>query len=145
MASGISYYPELIPEFLREHRQLLATYGAILRSAEGRNVVEFKSGLENFKSLLVAHLLKEAVKLYVYMRQMLRDDEVTHALVTSYKKEMDGIGRVAMAFVDGYMAKTPDQIDFTQVVSELHEIGKVLGDRIRREENELYLLYHDAY
>jgi hypothetical protein len=28
---------------------------------------------------------------------------------------------------------------------QLREIGLVLGDRIRREESELYPLYHDHY
>jgi hypothetical protein len=39
--------------------------------------------------LLVAHLLKEAVKLYIYLRQKLKNDEGTYYLVTSYKRERE--------------------------------------------------------
>jgi len=107
--------------------------------------VVFRTVLQQFKSLLIAHLLKEAIKLYIYLRQKLRDDESTYRLVTGYKSEMDGISRVAMAFVDEYSAKPAENIDFALLGTRLKEIGQVLGDRIRREEAELYPLYHDHY
>lgn len=128
-----------------DHRNLLATYGDLARAAAEKDASGFKLSLISFKSMLVAHLLKEAVKLYIYLRQKLKDDESAYSLVTSYKKEMDGISRVAMAFVDEYSSKPAHEIDFTQLSMQLREIGLVLGDRIRREESELYPLYHDFY
>ncbi len=85
------------------------------------------------------------MKLYIYLRLRLRDDESTYRLVTVYKSEMDGISRAAMEFVDEYSAKKTGQIDFVQLSSRLRDIGLILGDRIRREEAELYPLYHDDY
>lgn len=145
MASGIAYYSELVDDMKEDHRQLLAVYGDLVRAGQARDALVFKSVLHQFKSLLIAHLLKEAVKLYIYLRQKLRYDESTYRLVTGYKSEMDGISRVAMEFVDEYSAKPPEQIDFALLAVRLREIGQVLGDRIRREEAELYPLYHDHY
>lgn len=145
MSSGIKYYSDLVDEMVDDHRALLAAYGDLVKTAGAKDASGFKFLLLKFKSLLVAHLLKEAVKLYIYLRQKLKGDESAYSLVTSYKSEMDGISRIAMAFVDEYTAKPAHQIDFHQLTLQLREIGLVLGDRIRREESELYPLYHDHY
>lgn len=145
MSNGIKYYSDLVSEMTHDHRELLATYGDLAKAAGAQDGTVFKSELIKFKSLLVTHLLKEAVKLYIYLRQNLKSDEHTYALVTSYKSEMDGISRIAMAFVDEYVAKPTHDINFSQLTIKLREIGLVLGDRIRREESELYPLYHDLY
>jgi regulator of sigma D len=145
MSNGIKYYSDLVHEMVDDHRALLATYGDLAKAAGVQDGPVFKSVLIKFKSLLVAHLLKEAVKLYIYLRQKLKSDESTYALVSSYKSEMDGISRIAMAFVDEYTSKPTHQIDFSQLTIQLRDIGLVLGDRIRREESELYPLYHDFY
>lgn len=145
MVSGIAYYSELVDEMKEDHRALLTTYGDLVQAAQAYDDLRFISLLQQFKSLLIAHLLKEAVKLYIYLRQRLRHDESTYRLVTGYKSEMDGISRVAMEFVDEYSAKKSGQIDFVLLITRLRDIGMVLGDRIRREEAELYPLYHDHY
>jgi regulator of sigma D len=145
MSSGIKYYSDLVDEMVDDHRVLLAAYGDLVKAANTNDASGFKFLLLKFKSLLVAHLLKEAVKLYIYLRQKLKVDDSAYSLVTSYKSEMDGISRVAMAFVDEYTEKPVHQIDFHQLTQQLREIGLVLGNRIRREESELYPLYHDHY
>lgn len=145
MSNGIKYYSDLVDEMVDDHRALLAAYGDLVKAATAKDASSFKLLLLKFKSLLVAHLLKEAVKLYIYLRQKLKGDESAYSLVTSYKSEMDGISRVAMAFVDEYIAKPTHQIDFNQLAVQIREIGLVLGDRISREESELYPLYHNHY
>lgn len=145
MTSGIGYYPDLVGEMVDDHRQLLGAFGELVKAANAHDSVGFSSGLATFKSLLVGHLLKEAIKLYIYLRQQLRSDEGAYALITSYKSEMDGISRIAMAFVDAYSGKARHELDFPTVIGQLRELGVVLGDRIRREEAELYPLYHDRY
>ena len=145
MSNGVKFYSDLVTEMIDDHRELLATYGDLAKAAGDQDGPRFKFLLTRFKSLLVAHLLKEAVKLYIYLRQKLKGDESTYSLVTSYKSEMDGISRIAMAFVDEYTAKPAHEINFIELVMQLKKIGLVLGDRIRREESELYPLYHDHY
>ncbi len=100
MTKGIQYDPHLIQEMLEDHRALLAVYGGLVKAVDAKDGAAFKFKLGEFKSMLVAHLLKEAVKLYIYLRQKMKDDESAYQLVTAYKSEMDGISRVAMDFVD---------------------------------------------
>ena len=145
MSNGIQYTPNLIESFERDHRALLHSYGRLVKTANKADFPTFQTELALFKSMLVSHLLKEAVKLYIYLRQQFKDNEAIHSLVTSYKVEMDGIGRVAMGFIDAYLTAPADVVDFAKMSTQLNEIGKVLGDRIRREESELYPLYSAYY
>lgn len=145
MKAGIRYDSNLIRDMLEDHRTLLAIYGSLVKSVEARDELAFYVKLGEFKSILVAHLLKEAVKLYIYLRQSLKDDENAYQLVTTYKSEMDGISRVVMKFVDDYSEKSLIGVDYAQLSIRIKEIGWLLGDRIRREESELYPLYHDLY
>jgi len=54
---------------------------------------------------------------------------------------MGHIGEAAIQFIGTYTQAQDDDIDFEQVRSALREIGVLLGDRIRREEADLYPLY----
>ncbi len=47
--------------------------------------------------------------------------------------------------VDEYSKKSAHDIDYAPLSIRIKEIGWLLGDRIRREESELYPLYHDLY
>ena len=111
------------------------------------DAVAFKQALQGFKALLVPHLLEEAIRLYTYLRQELktRGDANSYQLVNGYKSEMKGIGDAAVHFVETYNTAANDAIDFEQVRASLHEIGHLLGDRIRREESELYPLYQSLH
>ena len=145
MNNGIAYYPDLVQEMVNDHRRLLETYGDLSRAAKMQDLEDFQFTLGNFKRLLTSHLLKEAIKLYIYLRQRLKSDPASYQLISGYKLEMDGITKVAMAFIDEYSEMPPKQVDFAVLNQRIAEIGRVLGDRIRREEAELYPLYHDHY
>ena len=143
MVSGIQHHSTLVTQLVGDRRQLLESFGVLKKSAEASDAVAFKQALQGFKALLIPHLLEEAVRLYTYLRQEFktRGDANNYQLVNGYKSEMKGIGDAAVRFVETYSATANDAIDFQQVRTGLHEIGHLLGDRIRREESELYPLY----
>lgn len=143
MANGVPHYSALVAELVSDHRHLLSTYNALKRSAEAADAAGFRAALEEFKSQLVPHVVKEAYKVYTYLRQTLKDKGELEAYqrVNAYKTEMGRIGEAAMRFIDTYAETPDDAIDFQRVRTELHDIGLLLGDRIRREEADLYPLY----
>lgn len=145
MSQGIAFSPDLVQGMLDDHRQLLAVFGEMSRAVKAQDAENFRDMLIQFKSMLTAHLLKEAIKLYIYLRQKLKNDPASYQLITGYKTEMDGISKVAMQFVDDFSTLRSAPINFVELNARLAELGRVLGDRIRREENELYPLYHDQY
>lgn len=147
MVSGVQHHSTLVTQLVGDHRQLLESFGVLKKAAEARDVVAFKQALQGFKALLVPHVLEEAIRLYTYMRQEFktRGDANNYQLVNGYKSEMKGIGDAAVHFVETYSAAADDAIDFQKVCASLHEIGHLLGDRIRREESELYPLYQSLH
>jgi regulator of sigma D len=144
-STGITYHPELTKEFIEDHKQLLILFGKMNSYINVGDIINFKIELKAFKAALTAHLLMEAVKLYIYLKQNLKNDEAVYDLVVSYKREMDTIGRVVMKFLDEYTLKPNDEFDLIELRQQLSTIGATLVDRIEREESQLYPLYHDAY
>lgn len=147
MVSGIQHHSTLVEHLVGDHRLLLDSFGVLKKSAESSDARAFKQALQGFKALLVPHLLEEAMRLYTYMRQEFktRGNADAYQLVNGYKSEMKGIGDAAVRFIETYSVIDDDAIDFQQVCASLQEIGHLLGDRIRREESELYPLYQSLH
>lgn len=147
MSAGIQHHSALVDQLKGEHRLLLQAFGALKQTSDADDALAFKRALHEFKSLLVPHLLEEAVRMYTYLRQELkaRGNLADFQRVNAYKSEMGGIGDAAVRFVETCVATPDDAIDFAQVRPALHEIGLLLGDRIRREESDLYPLYQSLH
>ena len=141
----IAYHPQLVGELIQEHGNLLACFNAIVQVFENGDLAATCRELERFRGNLLAHLLKENVRFYIYLEHALAGDATSHALVHQFRHEMDGIGKVVLAFLGKYaeLAKNPALADSFR--GELGGIGEVLIQRIRNEEDNLYPLYLPAY
>lgn len=143
---NIAFHPSLIEELEADHAALLVVYGELGSAVERAQWDQVGPMLIKLRSMLTDHLLKEGVKLYCYLQGVFADDDDVSSLFRHFKTEMGGIGKVAFAFVDRYAAagalKTPTaQAAFAE---EYATIGKVLVDRIEREEKQLYPLYNSS-
>lgn len=143
--TAIQYDPGLIERFKHDHRQLLALYNAIKQAFDRRDYAGVGAELDKFRSALNAHLLVENVRLYIYLEHMLAGDETSYQLVHGFRREMDGIGRAVVAFLTKYKTIGVDKDLAATFGRELEAIGKVLVDRITREEETLYALYLPTY
>ncbi|AYH43052.1 hemerythrin domain-containing protein [Azoarcus sp. DN11] len=140
----IRHDPALISTLKQDHAALLKIHSAIAAALDAGRFDAVRSRLDEFRSALMDHLLKENVRLYVYLEHFLRQDEVSHRLMREFRHEMDDIGRVVVDFLGKYkdlghrpeLARTFRQ-DFTA-------IGEALVNRIRREEEILYPMYLPA-
>lgn len=141
----IRYDPQLIDKFKNDHHQLLGLFGGIKSAFDAGNYALVAENLDKFRSGLQAHLLVENVRLYIYLEHMLAGDETSYELVHGFRREMEGIGRVAVAFLTKYKMIGVDKDLAESFGRELDGIGKVLVDRITREEETLYPLYLPAY
>lgn len=139
--SGIRYDPELIDRLKDDHQQLFRIYGELVAAKDRDDFKTVRQHLNDFKLALQTHLLVENVRFYVYLQQRCSADAETSAFVSSLRKEMDGIARIAVKFVNTYA--TPD---YTAELKkrfgeELAAIGDVLTKRVAMEESRLYTLY----
>lgn len=141
----IRYSPELINNLKSDHQRLLALYTEIKSHFEHGRYKKVVEKLGEFRTALTSHLLTENVRLYVYLDRQFSADETNSELIRGFRKEMDGIGRIAMNFLRKYEELGVDSELSERFSEDLATIGKVLSERITREEQTLYALYLPEY
>jgi regulator of sigma D len=137
----IRHDPELIARLKDDHVLLLDIYAAIAAAAQAGDFAQVQQRLDHFRTVLMDHLLKENVRLYVYLEHLLARDPASHQLIREFRHDMDAIGRAVVAFLTKYKAVASQPELAAGFADELAAIGKVLVARIRREEDTLYALY----
>lgn len=141
----IRYAPDLIESLKSDHQDLLGLYGEILAAFDQQDYTAVSEKLETFKSGLQSHLLTENVRLYIYLDRCLANDATNSDLIRGFRREMDEIAKVAMKFLNKYSAIGVDEDLAAHFAQDFATIGKVLGERIKKEETILYPLYLPSY
>ncbi|WP_127477826.1 hemerythrin domain-containing protein [Sulfurivermis fontis] len=141
----IRYHPELIDQLKSDHQALLGLYGEIKAAFDEGDYAAVSQKLDAFRSGLQSHLLTENVRLYIYLDRCLANDETNSELIRGFRREMDGIAKVAMNFLKKYEAIGVDKELAGAFAKDFATIGQVLGQRIQKEEQVLYPLYMPQY
>lgn len=144
-APGIKYHPDLVNELHADHKRLLTIFGAIQSSFQAGDHAATASHLNDFRAAIQSHLLTENVKLYIYLTHALANDPGSRSLMQGFRHEMDNIGRAVLAFLEKYRDIATQPALQASFSGELAAVGRVLSDRIQREEATLYPLYLPAY
>jgi len=139
--TSIAYKPGLVNELQTEHRELLHLYRSLVIAHERGDFDAAVLSLKRFTYALRAHLLKENLHLYVYLKHALRHDPESSALMASMRVEMGKIGRVLNDFVTRYTSSPWDVEVREALKGELNKIAEVLSIRIQQEEDVLYPMY----
>ncbi len=143
---GIQFHPELIKELVGDHHRLLQLHGGIKEYFARRDLATVSGQMKEFGVLLRNHLLTENMRLYIYLQQRMAGDEINTTLVRSFRKEMDGIAKTALDFLDKYNEiEKKSEAELASFVPEFDRIGSVVNARMRREEETLYPLYAASY
>jgi len=137
----IRYRSDLITKLVDDHRKLVALYTDINNTFAAGDLTGAVTRLRYFKTGIQEHLLTEKIQLYVYLQYLLAEDKLAYDLMRSLHKEMDGIGRAVLAFLEKYDSLDKNRMLLETFPTEFKAIGGVLVDRISREENTLYPLY----
>lgn len=140
-AVPIEFKPTLIHDLTADHRQLMDQLGA-LRAAHARGDLDTcMAKMKLFTSTLRAHLLKENLHLYLYLKHAFQGDGETAQRVAELRQEMQRIGLALNDFVARYTSTLWDEETRRQLGSELKKTGDMLSHRIQQEEQVLYPLY----
>lgn len=141
----IQYNPDLIVQLTKEHKQLLTMFGEIRVAFERGDYKKTVQKLNEFRSAFQAHLLIENVRLYIFLERSFANDETSYELIRGLRREMDGIARTALAFLEKYETIGIDKDVETSFARDLDAIGTILIHRIDSEEQALYPLYLDSH
>jgi regulator of sigma D len=138
---GITYDPEVVEKLKEDHKELVRIYTAIKTAAIEHQFDALHDLLANFKLTFQTHLAVENVRFYVYVQQHMALDADTSTFIADVRKEMNGIARAVLKFVDTYMTVPPNTETVSVFNTELDGIGSVLVQRVQLEETRLYSLY----
>jgi hemerythrin-like domain-containing protein len=139
--ASIAYKPVLVDELRAEHRELLHLFKVMVAAHQRGDHDAAVCNLKRFTYALRAHLLKENLHLYVYLKHALHEDQESSALMASMRVEMGKIGRVLNDFVTRYTSAPWDLEMRQDLGAELNKIAEVLAVRIQQEEDVLYPMY----
>lgn len=143
--TAIQFSPDLLTQLTQEHKQLTATFGEIRAVFERGDYKKTTQKLNEFRSLFQAHLLTENVRLYIYLERSFSNDETVYELIKNLRREMDGIARTALAFLEKYETIGIDKDIEASFAHDMETVGNELTYRIESEENTLYPLYLNKY
>jgi len=143
--TNIAYSADLVSHLEADHQKLLQIFTAIGSAFNAGDLATTVQYLDDFRGAIQSHLLTENVRLYIYLEHALAQDADSHALIHEFRLEMDGIGKAVLAFLGKYRQMETQANLAESFGSDLNAVGKVLAERIRREESTLYPLYLPAY
>ena len=136
----IPYRHNLIDELVSEHHTLLQVFRDILKAQRSGNNRKVYQLLNDFKTHLRAHLLKENTFLYIYLKHVTQGDAYSSGVVTELQQEMGHIGKAVFGFVQKW-TRSSDTVYDDNFLRELKPIGEALVKRIENEEHTLYNFY----
>lgn len=123
---------ELVRELNGDHRALLKALGRI--ADIGSLTSETRTLLAETKRALVSHLEKEEKEFYPAIRKIAASDAAVAEKLTAMNAEMEVISKLALAFLDKYIAGGTD----AAFANDFKEFRGALSGRIQREEFALY-------
>lgn len=142
---GTDFDPSLISHLVSEHEALVSAFQSIGDAFDSKDYEQVRSLFDQFRSLFLAHLMKEDSRFYPYLMHSLNDESGLKVIAGEYRERMDIIGKAIMLFCKKYAEKTLTDKQAPQFQVAYHDIGKALLNRIQSEENELYHLYRPLH
>lgn len=143
-SAGIAYDAGLVSRLKKDHQDLVVIYTAVKTAANEGRYHELPDLLTNLKLAFQTHVMQENVKFYVYVQQHYAHDAETANFIFDVRKEMEGIARALIRFVNTHSTILPTRDTVAGFQAELDHIGAVLMMRVQLEENRLYSLYQPA-
>ncbi len=140
-AKTLAYDPELVSSLKRDHAELLARFAEIMGHLNEGEWERIPTTLTRFKSRLSAHLLTENTRFYKYLEQSLADDAANLELIRDFYEEMSDIAREVVRHLKTYQRTQITAENVSEFRATFEQIGILLGERIEREERDLYALY----
>jgi len=137
------YNSELIDSLEQDHQILLSLYTDIMKYAANREYTLLAQGLSNFSELLTTHLRKESIDLYMYLEfVVVKGDAVdTRGTLRAFRLEMKEISIAVSSMLHHYENMPVTYKTVEKFLVDFKELGRILVDRIAREEKTLYPIY----
>ncbi|NVJ58785.1 MAG: hemerythrin domain-containing protein [Gammaproteobacteria bacterium] len=144
--STLIYDPNLIDVLKYEHSELIVLYESMWKQGfEKKDYQKLARTIELFKVDFQSHILKENVKLFVYLEKSISKEQNALKLVKTFHHEINDIATAVLPFCKKY-GITPYTLEMEKDFERDYlQIGHVLKTRIEAEESQLYTLYRPSF
>lgn len=139
--SRFNFSWQLINDLRGDHAELLEQYAGIEKLAVEGRYASIPPVLSAFKANFDIHILNENLHFYCYVEQKLSGTPDKLDVIKAFRTEMNGIARGVVNFVKKYNMAGVRPSNGGEFLVELRQVGKLLVQRIQREEQDLYPLY----
>ncbi len=131
---------EIVSTMISQHRELQEKLGSIFEESkkEKTNSGKILDELGQFKDSLLKHLKLEDSIFYVELLKEMRKKSQGTTDTESFIKEMDGIKKVVVAFLEKYSNEASIKEGKSEFSEELSKIIDALNLRIESEEPGVY-------
>lgn len=136
-----AFSPRLIEELRGEHRALLKRCAELEKMVIGSQFANIPHALAGFKAKFNLHALRESLHCYGYVERSSAGRPAELASVTKLRREIHVINGKVQAFFEKYRVAGVNRANAPEFLTGLRATGKILLQRIEREEAELYTLY----
>ena len=132
--------------FRQQHKELLELVGQIDKLLKPGELAIDSSPVSQLLPVLSGklrlHLKAEEKALYPVLIN--HQDETLRALALKYQKQMGGLAGKYEEYAQRWHTKASIEMSAEAFVKETKAVFQALGERIAREDNELYELYDKA-
>lgn len=132
----------LVKELEGDHSLLLSNYDKLMECAKEGNFLLLSRLLEDFTVVIINHLNKEDNELYGYLEEIIKEKNKTEIKVfRKFRSEMKNISVTIFSTINQNpnIPVTSDTVD--GFIADFAQMGEILIDRIKREEDVLYPMY----
>lgn len=133
-----TYMSNLIEELKNEHKSILDILDQVralsISSRQGREKIL------SARDLLIAHIAKEDEQYYPRLRLAAENDKDLKITLDYFIRDMEEVSKKAMQVFDKY-SRGENEAEFP---AEIKFLYMVLRDRIRTEENTLFVKFSDV-
>jgi hypothetical protein len=134
--STIYYDKDLIGKLESDHVEMKTLLSRIVLDEEKGKISSARSKILKLNEKFKKHSVLEHIRLYVYLNKITENDKMSHEIVTDFRFDMAEINKAVSSLV-----VASNSMNERNLRKEINKFGKVLLDRIDREETILYPIY----
>lgn len=140
---SLESHKDLIQDLKAEHRLLISLFTDIIKLAENQRFDNAMMTLDEFRSVLMNHLINENTKLYLFLNAYYRHDP-EFPRITKLRNDMSNLTKAFMDFIQQWRLQGLNANTRTRFVNQALPLSDALIIRLQTEEKELFGLYEQA-
>lgn len=140
---SLDSHTDLLPELKREHTLLISLFTDVIKLAENQRFDKAMMTLDEFRSVLMNHLINENTKLYLFLNAYYRHKK-EFAQITKQRNEVSNITKAFMDFIQQWRLQGLSNNTRARFVNQALPLSDALIMRLKTEEKDLFVLYEQA-